>query len=400
MSKKSSTIKLAILAIALVSQINTIASVIMADLAAAFPAASPTAIQYVMQMGMIGGFPIMLLVGFLTSKFRIKSMLMAGLVCIIAGGAIPIVLHSSLAILYVCAFLVGAGQGFMSPLLATLILQNFEGKEKDSMLGLNTTFSTGGATVLLLLAGPICNTGWVNTYFLYFLAVPILVIAIAFLPAGEKAAPAPAQAGVRKVAVPAKGWIQCMLVVLMFLSYVSYPLNVAMLIVGEGMGDAAAASLAMSIVTVVGALVGLIFSPVIKVLKLYIGTFAAACGFLGMLCAWLSNSLIMVYVAGALLGLFFGAQIAGGSYVVGRICTPEQVGPTMSISMSFMTLGIILSPMIVNAITAAVGGAGSKGAFMTSAVLFGAAVVLQFIWGSYLTKTCPEAPAPVKVPQA
>ena len=392
--KSSSMLKLAILAIAIVSQINTIASVIMADLAAAFPAAGPTAIQYVMQMGMIGAFPISLSVGFLTKKFRIKSMLMVGLVCILVGGAAPIILHNSLPLLYACALLVGAGQGFMAPLLGTLILQNFEGKSKDSMLGLNTTFSTGGATLLLLLAGPICNTGWVNTYYLYFLVIPVLIVAIMFLPAGDKPVATPAAQGGSKVPVTAKGWIQCLLVVLMFLSYVAFPLNAAMLIIGEGLGDATAASMAMSIITVVGALVGLVFSPVIKVLKLYIGTFAAVCGFLGMLAACMASNLVMIYVSAALLGLFFGASLAGGGYVVGRICTPEQVGPTMSISMSFMTLGIILSPMIINTITTLWGGSGSRGAFATSAGLFGLAVVLQFIWGSYITKTCPEAPAP------
>ncbi|GHT79281.1 hypothetical protein FACS1894130_07530 [Spirochaetia bacterium] len=387
-----------ILALAMVSQINTIASVIMAGVAASFPDAGALAIQYVMQMGMIGGFPVSLVVGFLTKKIRIKSMLLVGLVCIFVGGFIPIISHSSLAILYVCAFLVGAGQGFLLPLIGTLIVTNFEGQKKNTLLGLNTTFNTGGATLLLLIAGPLAVGNWVNTYFLYFLAIPVFIIALICVPRGELAPPAPAGSA-SKAPVPVKGWIQCILAVLMFICYVSFPLNVAMYIVAEGLGDAAAAGIAMSIVTVVGAALGVLFQILIKGVKLYIGSFAALFGFLGMLVictAGNTGNLTMIFVSAALLGLFFGAQVAGGGYVISRICAPEQIAPTFSILMSATTLGVILSPVIINVITGIWGGVGSRGAFITSTAAFGILLVVQIIWNTYLTKTCPlpsDAPA-------
>lgn len=388
MKNKSSLLKIAILAIAVVSQINTIASVIMADLAATFPDASPTAIQYVMQMGMIGGFPISLCVGFLVNRFRIKPMLIVGLAAITIGGGVPIILHGSLVILYACAFIVGAGQGVLAPLLGTMILTSFEGKDKDRMLGLNTTFSTGGATLLLLIAGPLAVSHWVNIYFLYFLAIPVLILVIALLPAGDK--PAAREKGSMKAPIPLVAWIQCVLVVLTFVCYVTYPLNVAMFIVGEGLGDAAAAGWGMSIVTVAGAIVGIVFQPIVKRVKMYIGALANVFGLAGMLLLSMATSLTMVYLAGGLLGVFFGIQISGGGYVIGRICKPEQIAPAFSISMSFMTLGIILSPAIINTITPAWGGIGSKGAFITSAGIFGIALVMQFIFATYLTQRFTE----------
>ena len=51
------TLKFAILAVALVCQINTIASVMLSDIGAAFPGASNVAVQYVMQSGMIARSP-------------------------------------------------------------------------------------------------------------------------------------------------------------------------------------------------------------------------------------------------------------------------------------------------------------------------------------------------------
>ena len=168
-------LKFAILAVALVCQINTIASVMMADIAAAFPGASDVAVQYVMQSGMIGGFVVALLMSVLSTRFRKKPMILIGLVAILVGGLLPIAVHSSILSLDVCAFIVGAGQGFLTPLLGALILENFEGKEREQMLGLNTTFGTGGATVLLLIslpapsarpAGSTCtlSTSWLSPF--------------------------------------------------------------------------------------------------------------------------------------------------------------------------------------------------------------------------------------------
>ena len=162
------TLKFAILAVALVCQINTIASVMLSDIGAAFPGASNVAVQYVMQSGMIGAFVISFLMTMLTSRFRKKPMILMGLAAIFLGGLIPVINHSSILLLDICGFIGGAGQGFLTPLLGALILENFEGSDRDRMLGLNTTFITGGSALFLLIAGPVCETGWVNVYFIYF----------------------------------------------------------------------------------------------------------------------------------------------------------------------------------------------------------------------------------------
>jgi MFS family permease len=359
--------------------------------AAALPNASQTAIQYVMQMGMIGGFPASLTVGFITRKVRIKTMLLIGTLCILAGGLFPIINHGSLTILYVCAFGVGAGQGFLLPMIGSLILLNFEGKKKDQLLGLNMSFSTGGATVLLLIAGPVALSGWINTFYLYGTALLVFLIAAICLPKGS-AAPPPANNTGTKAPVPAKGWIQCIVGVMMFVCYVTFPINISMLVEGEGLGNAVAAGISMSIVTVAGAALGFVFQPVIKVIKLFIGAFAAFVGFLGMLLVCLSGNMTMIYIASILLGFFFGAQFASGGYIISRVCKPEQIAPTFSMIQSATTLGVVLSPIIINFITSLWGGVGSRGSFTTSTVAFGVLVVVQIIWNLYLTKTC-AAPA-------
>ncbi|MCD7994705.1 MAG: hypothetical protein LUK37_24170, partial [Clostridia bacterium] len=107
------TLTFAVLMIALVCQINTIASVMMADISAAFPNASTIAVQYVMQSGMIGAFVISLIMSVLTSRFRKKPMILMGLAAIFIGGLLPILNHSSIWLLNVCGFISVAGQRFL-----------------------------------------------------------------------------------------------------------------------------------------------------------------------------------------------------------------------------------------------------------------------------------------------
>ena len=390
-SKSRALLAIAILAVSFVSQLNSIASVIMADLMELFPDAGPTAIQMVMQFGMIGGFPVSLIVGFLTRKFRIKPMICIGLAATFLGGIAPIIFHSSLVQLYISAVIVGAGLGVMPPLLSTSILDNFEDKASARMIGLNTTFGTGGSAALTLLAGVICLGGWVNTYYLYFVALPAFIFAVFFMPAGDKPVPAPTGEKT-KIPVPGRAWVMAIFLLVIFIGYTTFPINVGMLVAALDIGDAASTGLSISIITVVGALFGLVFQPIVKAVKSYIGAFTCFFGTAGMIIVCFAGNMPMIYVASVVLGIFFGASVAGAIYIVGRMCSPEQFGPSFSIIMSFMTLGFILSPILVNIVTPLWGGEGSLGAFTTSSVILGITFVGQLIWGAWLRKAYPESP--------
>jgi MFS family permease len=177
------------------------------------------------------------------------------------------------------------------------------------------------------------------------------------------------------------------MVVMMFLCYVTFPLNVSMYVEGANLGNAANVSTAMMVVTVVGAAIGVVFQPLIKVVKLFIGTLAAAFGFAGLLLIVFVPSIWAVYAAAALLGVFFGGQMCSNGYIISRICKSDEIAPTFSIFFSFVTVGVIISPLVINFIMQLWGGQGSIGAFTTAAALFGVVLVLQIFWNIYLTKT-------------
>ena len=386
-------LKFVILVTALVCQINTIASVMMADIASAFPDASNVAVQYVMQSGMIGAFVVSLLMSVFTSRFRKKPMILMGLAAIFLGGLIPILNHSSILLLDICGFISGSGQGFLMPLMGALILENFEGRERESMLGLNTTFITGGSALFLMIAGPVCERGWVNVYFIYFVTIPVIAIVLLFLAKDEK--PLPAQRGeagaARRPAISAKGWIQCALIVMMGIGYTAFPLNLSFYVVGKGLGSATTVGLCMTVITVIGALTGLVFAQLVKASRLYISVVAAGFGLAATLATIFAQNMALVFLGAALAGAYFGINTASPGYYIGRICSKEQYGPTFSMAMSCNFMGIILSPIILNLLISLWGGdpEAPLNAFITGAGVFTVTLVLQAIWGAYLTRTLP-----------
>ena len=393
-------LKFAILMVALVSQINTIASVMLTDLAVTFPDASDTVIQYVMQMGMVGAFIISFALTFLTNFFKRRTLVLFGLILIMVGGIVPIFLHSSIYLLWFFAFLVGAGQGILLPTLGALILDNFEGDERNQMLGLNTAFYNAAAAALLVVAGFLCTSGWINVYYCYFIVIPVFVIAILFLSPEEKRAEQPADGSApakKRGGVPVKGLIQCLLNVVLMIGYAVFPLNLSLYVVRDAaIADASAVGIAMSLVTIVAALVSLILPQVVKVVKLYIGFIAAAFGLLANVLVMFASDITLIYVAAVADGVFFGLLMAGAGYLVGRICTPEEYGPTYALSTSFVSLGTIFCPIVVNFISGIWGGdiANAGTAFVTAIGVFAVATVIQFVWASYLTKTLPPEEAP------
>ncbi|MDO5405935.1 MAG: MFS transporter [Eubacteriales bacterium] len=388
---KKRTLTFAILMIALVCQINSIASVMLADISMAFPDASNVAIQYIMQSGMIGAFVISFLMSVFTSRFDKKPMILMGLGAIFLGGLLPVINHSSIWFLDVCGFITGAGQGFLMPLLGALILENYEGTERERMLGLNTTFVTGGSALFLVLAGPLCNMGWVKVYFLYFAAIPVMLIAQMFLTKDEKKKTTESEEKKESIKIPVKGWIQCALVVLMGLGYTAFPLNLSFLVVSKGLGTATTVGIGMTMITVISALIGLVFPQLIRVSRLYISTLAAVFGLMASICIINASSMTMIYAGTALAGIFFGINTASPGYYIGRICNQSQYGPTFSMAMSCNFMGIILSPIILNLITGFWGGDAQipANAFITGAGVFAVVLVLQIVWNTYLKRTLP-----------
>ena len=125
--------------------------------------------------------------------------------------------------------------------------------------------------------------------------------------------------------------------------------------------------------------------------KFFVSPVAAVFGLIATLVTIFSQSLTMIFVGAALAGIYYGINTASPGYYIGRVCTKEQYGPTYSMAMTCNFMGLILSPIILNLLIGLWGGDPNApvNAFITGAGVFTVTLVLQIIWGIYLTHSLP-----------
>jgi MFS family permease len=397
MSKfKDVILKVTILSLAISDGMQAILIVLLGDIAAYFPEASPSAVQMIFQCSMAGMFLAMTSVGFLARKYRIKPMVLIGLAILTIGGTLPLIYHGSLYFMWVCAFLIGGSAGMLLTLPGILILNIYAGDEKNTMLGLSAFAMGAGSSALIIATGQVAvRAGWVAAHSLYLLNIVVFVLVAIFLPLGDKPLPdAQASKEHSKAPVPAKGWIQGLILMFQGIALSCFSTNISMLIATQGLGDTTLTSQVITVNTIMTATIGLIFRFIVKRFKLYMGVILCAVAFTGMLLIFLATGAPMLFFAAICIGAMLGLNFPTNGYFVSRFARPDQMGATYSITTGAMAIGAMISAIVINAVTMAwAGKVSSHDAFLTATVWFGVALVIQFIWGTYLTRTtAPEDP--------
>ena len=122
-------LKAAILAMSFLQMATNAIASVLADIAAAFPEASATTVQYLMT------FPNLLVVVMsvaaakLAGRVAKRTLAAAGLLLGIAAGIGSWLLHGNLILLFVWAGFLGLGIGLVVPMATSLISDYFVGEE-------------------------------------------------------------------------------------------------------------------------------------------------------------------------------------------------------------------------------------------------------------------------------
>jgi len=125
-----------------------------------------------------------LIIGKLTaSKINLKTLTISAIVLVVIGGFLPLAFHTSFAFLLLCSCLVGLGQGACTNLSQVLISQMLPEKERQSTMGLTTTFTNIGGIIFIMGGGQLAATNtWVNNYWIYIFSLLVLIVTLALVP--------------------------------------------------------------------------------------------------------------------------------------------------------------------------------------------------------------------------
>ena len=179
-------LKITILVVTFMQMATNGLSPAMSEIAAAFPEASASTVQMLMSLPGIFVVVLSFVSAELTARFSKKFLIGGGLVCLILVGVCGTLFHGSLQILFIWSVLMGLGMGLVIALTASLIADYFDGKEKEDLMGLQTSAGNVGGMIMTAVGGLLTSVAWNLDYCVYFLSVPGLILLLLFVPDGDE----------------------------------------------------------------------------------------------------------------------------------------------------------------------------------------------------------------------
>ena len=326
---------------------------------------SPTVVQTLLVtpalVGTIYGFLVGPLNKKVPSKYLIMiceaAMLLYGLIFFLVGG-------KNIYVLIVAAGLAGINQGAMNTMIGLQLAAAIsDDAKRGSMFGITSGVMNLIGVGIQNIGGIVtAQTGdWRNAYLVW---IPIYVIELILtficLPNVEpegKNAPVPAAAGPAEAAGDKRSMTPAFIIAIhyffFFLFLYVFGTNVSAYIQNAyHLGDASAAALGASMVTIGGIFAGFLYGAYFKVLgKWTVPVLMGLCVIALALPIFITTSLIAIYICGFVLGF---AMMGANPYILNylhEVYPNAQYGQAMSIFAGFMNFGMVVAIYVINFLT-------------------------------------------------
>lgn len=313
-----------------------------------------------------------LIIGKLTAgKINLKSLTVGSILLVVIGGLLPLFFHESFIFLIICSCLVGLGQGACTNLTQVLISQILPKKERESTMGLSTTFINIGGVVFIMGGGQLAAaSSWVNNYWIYLFSLLILLVVTMLLPMHPKDVSddnhQTKEAGKIKLN---KYVFYCALwaFLTMLLNNVLNN-NISLFVVEQGLGATSQAALTSTISLIGGMLCGLIVGILGK--KFRYSSIALSFLLYGIsyLLIGFVHSLVIVFIGSFLVGAAMSIAMGQFPYLISIAVDDSTVSMALGIYVAIYSVGGVVSPFVINPLTAMVKNIGFN-VFSVSGIL-------------------------------
>jgi predicted MFS family arabinose efflux permease len=333
----------------------------------AFPDVDITLIKLVLSLPALTSIIFSILCGQLTSYVPKKYILIAALLLYAISGIGSSQANTINALLISRAFL-GAASGLITPLVTDLIAYFFQGDERVRMIGFSNASSNLSGIFIPLLAGWLATFNWRYSFWVYGLAIPVLIIVWSFIPVtplAEQTENKKSQFNNHKTV-----WLIILMNFLTVLFFYTLPTNLSIFIQEESIGNSSTAAFLLSTSTLISTIAGMIFSRLYTWLRrhlLFIGIFFCAAGFYA---AGTLPQLSMLILSEILVGIGLGILFPYFSLLITQYTSGHETTSALAFLSSSFSLGIFLSPMFYFGIKQITGFNSIRSEFSIAAVLF------------------------------
>ena len=398
MKKNQNLIILAILSVSIIQMGTNAISPIMSDLAAAFPEAKASTVQFLMTFPSLMVILFGLLSGVSARYVPAKLLTCAGCCCFALSGILSWLFHGSLGLLFLWAAMMGIGIGVAVPVALSLVPQLIEGSRQQKVMGWVIGASNLGAMAMTFVGGLLATLHWYDNYLVYLIAAPGIFLTLLLLPGDRKTETAatsgqakPAAEKAEKVEKAEKAgrvadllkeptlWASCAVALTSTMLFNTIPTNLAMLMTERGIGTALQAGTGTTLMLATGAVLGLLYGFLESKLGARVMVVAFGAIFAGQLLCAVAPNLPLLYLGCMLAGMSQGTNMA---YVLMLAASRAHGNSALasSIVTAVSNLGGFVTPLLTMLAAALSGGSATTPRFYLSAGLaLVIAIVILFV---------------------
>jgi len=241
--------------------------------------------------------------------FKKKSFLLFGGLAFIIGGVAPAFFHSSIWIILAFRALLGVGVGVLVPMATDLVVDFFEGSERNNMMGFISAFMAFSGVLFQTLGGWLAGIRWEYTFYAYLISIVFLVIAFVLLPEPDRSSKVKAEAESNiNIKLTSGAIIHAIIFFFFGMFWFIGPTNGAIVLLGEGLALPAQIGLAFSSMSVASFIISILYGQIFKVARFVLLPVTYVSGAIGCYLCYSCQSFFQF-----LLGLvFFGIALGFG----------------------------------------------------------------------------------------
>ena len=377
MKQSTALLKIAILTMSMVQLGTNGISPILADIAAAFPTASNTTIQFLMTFPSLFCMVFALVSAFMAEKLPKKTLAVLGLTITAAGGVLAVLFHSSLTILYLWAGIIGIGLGMVAPISLSLINETYTGAEMNTMLGWQNSSSNVGSMLMTFAGGFLAALGWNFGYLVYLLAIPGIIFTLLGVKNNKKACSQTVKTSEHRQPFRLVIWREMIVVCLFLVVYSAVPVNMSMLIEQYQLGDASLSGVMSTLFLLAGTLMGLVFGWIVKIFGKFTNTLGVLLLAIGAFLMGLSSNLTVLIIGCLVAGVSMPIVMPSCMAAASRLKGYETINTALLMSSSYV--GVFITPLLSSVTTAITGKTLTSNTFITIGIVSVILVIVTLI---------------------
>ena len=302
-----------------------------------------------------------IIIGKLTAnKVNLKLLTLVSICLVAIGGLLPLLLHTNFAFLLFCSCLVGLGQGACTNLTQVLITELLPQSERESTMGLSTTFINIGGMVFIMGGGQLAaSSNWINNYWIYLFSLLILLVVFLLLPFRTKTTSEDetnaynGNIHLNKFVFYSAFWAFWIMLLNNVLNN-----NISLFVVRENLGATTQAALTSTISLIGGMICGLFVGRIGKMFRSSsIALSLCLYGFAYLLIG-LFHSLLIVFIGSFIVGAAMSIAMGQFPYLISLIVDDNSVSMALGIYVAIYSVGGVVSPIVINPLTSIVSHLG------------------------------------------